>query len=88
MIKILLNSVFLFLIWSVPDYSICSSVADPEPELDPEGSETLVWIRSGSEINNLDADLNPDSNPDSNPDAKRYPKQICKRSLIFRPKKA
>ena len=46
------------------------SVADPEPEPDPEGSETFgrIRIRSGTEINVLDPDSNPDSNPDPKPD--------------------
>jgi hypothetical protein len=38
------------------------SVADPDPEPDPEGPETFgrIRIRSGTEINVLDPDSNPD----------------------------
>jgi hypothetical protein len=40
-----------------------SSVADPEPDPDPQGSETFgqIRIRSGTEINISDPDSNPDS---------------------------
>ncbi len=58
-----------------------SSVADPVPEPDPEGSETFgrIRIRFGTEINVSD----PDSDPDSNPDPKIDPKKICKKEHYF-----
>ncbi len=59
------------------------SVAEPDPEPDPKGSETFGRIRSGSEINIFDPDLNPDSNPDPKPD----PKQISKKESYFQAKK-
>ncbi len=55
------------------------SVADQDPEPDPEGSETFGRIRSGTETNVSD----PDSDPDLNPDLKLDPKKICKKELYF-----
>jgi hypothetical protein len=50
------------------------SVADPHPE----GSKTFGRIRSGTEINVSDPDLDLDSNPDSNPEPKLDPKKYEK----------
>ncbi len=41
---------------------------------DPEGSKTFGRIRSGTEINVSDPDLDPDSNPDLDPDSNPEPK--------------
>ncbi len=62
-----------------------SSVADPDLEPDPDGSETfgLIWIRSGTEINVSDPDSDPYSNPESNPDPELDPKKICKKEHYF-----
>jgi len=59
------------------NYSPRTSVADLDPETDPEGSKTFgrIQFQSGSEINILD----PDSNTVLNPDLKPDPKQICKK---------
>jgi hypothetical protein len=47
------------------------SVADP----DPKGSKTVGRIRSGTEINVSDPDLDLDSNPEPKLDPKKYEKE-------------